>query len=171
VTHWKPARISCRLLLRLTWVVIGALIVLAPGRPGLATAGSLRDDLGRLDGFATTLSRSRAETLAAGASSGGQVPLIPGTRTVLRSAIILYQLTLSSQDSPACNYEPTCSRFAQEAIRIRGPILGSLMASDRLQRCIGAARRYYPTDPVTFRALDPVRPSSHPSHQPGWPTP
>jgi putative component of membrane protein insertase Oxa1/YidC/SpoIIIJ protein YidD len=126
-------------------------------------AGSLREDLGRLDGYSATLSRSRDATPAARSSSGERVPVVPGTRTALRSAIILYQLTLSSQDSPACNYEPTCSRFALEAIRSRGPILGILMTSDRLQRCIGAARRYYPTDPMTFRALDPVQPSSHPS--------
>jgi len=147
----------------MVWVVAGAVLVLAPGGHGLAAAGSLRDDLGRLDGYSAVLSRPRDATRAAGVSSGERIPLIPGTRTVLRSAIILYQLTLSSQDLPACNYEPTCSRFAQEAVRTRGPILGILMTSDRLQRCIGAARRYYPTDPMTSRALDPVRPSSHPS--------
>jgi putative component of membrane protein insertase Oxa1/YidC/SpoIIIJ protein YidD len=161
VTRWSRARIPSRSRSRLAWVVAGAVIVLAPGGPGPAAAGSLRDDLGRLNGYSAALSRSRDATPAAGPSSLERVPVVPGARTALRSLIVLYQLTLSSQDAPACNYEPTCSHFAQEAIRIRGPILGILMASDRLQRCIGAARRYYPTDPMTSRALDPVQPASH----------
>ncbi len=79
---------------------------------------------------------------------------LPGL--TLRGAITLYQRLLSSQDQPACNFTPTCSHFAQEAIRLRGPFLGVLMGSDRLQRCVGAARKYYPTDPSTGRASDPV---------------
>jgi putative component of membrane protein insertase Oxa1/YidC/SpoIIIJ protein YidD len=72
-------------------------------------------------------------------------------------AVRLYRETLSSQDSPVCNYEPSCSHYAQDAIRLRGPLIGALMAGDRLERCIGAARRFYPIDPATQKALDPVR--------------
>ena len=149
---------SCCSRWRLAWVVAGAVIVLTWEGAGPAAAGSLRDDLGRLNACSAMLSGPHDATTTAPASSGERVPAIPGTRTALRSLIVLYQLTLSSQDTPACNYEPTCSHFAQEAIRSRGPILGILMTSDRLQRCIGAARRYYPTDPLTSRALDPVQP-------------
>lgn len=159
MTGRSGTRISCRSRSCLAWAVTGVVIVLASGGPGLVRAGSLRDDLGRLDVYSAALSRSSGAAAPAGASSGEETPVIPGTRTALRSVIVLYQFTLSSQDLPACNYEPSCSRFAQEAVQIRGPILGLLMTSDRLQRCIGAARRYYPMDPMTARALDPARSS------------
>jgi putative component of membrane protein insertase Oxa1/YidC/SpoIIIJ protein YidD len=161
VTPWSRVRSLCRLWLRLGWVGAGTVIALMAGGQCFAATGSLMNDLGRLDEYSSMLSRSGDATLAATSSSAERTPLVPGVGTAFRSLIALYQLTLSSQDSPACNYEPTCSRFAQEAIEARGPVLGSLMTSDRLQRCIGAARKYYPPDPMTFRALDPVRPSLH----------
>jgi putative component of membrane protein insertase Oxa1/YidC/SpoIIIJ protein YidD len=68
--------------------------------------------------------------------------------------IRFYQIYISSQDAPACNFTLTCSRFMTEAIQEYGAVHGFLMASDRLQRCFGASRKYYPIDPKTGYAID-----------------
>jgi hypothetical protein len=41
-----------------------------------------------------------------------------------------------------------------KAIQEYGAFHGFLMASDRLQRCFGASRKYYPRDPKTGYAID-----------------
>lgn len=68
--------------------------------------------------------------------------------------IRFYQIFMSTQDVPCCNFTLTCSRFMSEAIRKYGAFYGLLMAGDRLHRCIGAARKYYPRDPRTGLAID-----------------
>lgn len=68
--------------------------------------------------------------------------------------IRFYQIYISSQDAPSCNFTLTCSRFMTKAIQEYGAIHGFLMASDRLQRCFGGSRKYYPRDPKTGYAID-----------------
>jgi uncharacterized protein len=34
-----------------------------------------------------------------------------------------------------CKYEPTCSHYAEQAIRAHGPVRGMLMAGWRVLRC------------------------------------
>jgi len=68
--------------------------------------------------------------------------------------IRFYQIYVSSQDVPSCNFTLTCSRFTAKAIQEYGAVHGFLMASDRLQRCFGASRKYYPRDPKTGYAID-----------------
>ena len=68
--------------------------------------------------------------------------------------IRFYQIYISSQDAPSCNFTLTCSRFMTKAIQEYGAFHGFLMASDRLQRCFGASRKYYPRDPKTGYAID-----------------
>jgi len=70
------------------------------------------------------------------------------------SLIRLYQLLISSQDMPACNFTKGCSRFGYESFQKYGPFHGSMMTSDRLQRCNAFARRYYPIHPIHQRAID-----------------
>ncbi len=53
----------------------------------------------------------------------------------LLGTIKVYQLILSDQQGDACNFTPSCSHYAYEAIKKWGVIKGSLMAIDRLQRC------------------------------------
>lgn len=57
--------------------------------------------------------------------------------------IRLYQILISSQDSPACNFTPSCSRFAAAAIRKTGFIKGTLLGADRLLRCHRWTKRQY----------------------------
>jgi len=68
--------------------------------------------------------------------------------------IRLYQLFISSQDMPVCNFTKTCSRFGMEAIRKYGVFWGVLMTADRLQRCNGIGRKYYPIDIETGLSID-----------------
>jgi putative membrane protein insertion efficiency factor len=48
-----------------------------------------------------------------------------------------------------CKYEPTCSRYAEEAIRAHGPVRGLLLACWRVLRCNPWSRGGY--DPVVRR--------------------
>lgn len=75
-------------------------------------------------------------------------------KLVSTGLIRLYQLYVSPQGPPSCNFTVTCSNFMTQAIRKYGIFHGLLMASDRLTRCIKGGRRYYPIDPETGRAID-----------------
>lgn len=46
-----------------------------------------------------------------------------------------YQLILSPLLGQNCRFQPTCSDYAQEAIKIHGPGKGGLMAVRRILRC------------------------------------
>ena len=74
----------------------------------------------------------------------------------VRSSLGAYQALVSSQDASHCQFEPSCSQFAPEAIAVQGPVKGFLMASARVQRCSPFARFQYPRDPQTGRLYDPV---------------
>jgi putative component of membrane protein insertase Oxa1/YidC/SpoIIIJ protein YidD len=75
-------------------------------------------------------------------------------RLAFTGVIRLYQIFISSQDVPSCNFTLTCSRFTTKAIQKYGAIHGILMGGDRLQRCFGLSRKYYPLDPETGYAID-----------------
>jgi putative membrane protein insertion efficiency factor len=64
---------------------------------------------------------------------------------VLKTTITLYQHVVSSSQADACNFHPSCSRFAQRAIERYGFLWGTLMTSDRLMRCNPFAYRYMHT--------------------------
>lgn len=70
--------------------------------------------------------------------------------------IRLYQKFISSQDSPACNFQPTCSRFSMACIREYGVARGILLTADRLLRCNGSQSQHYHKDSVTGKCIDPV---------------
>lgn len=46
-----------------------------------------------------------------------------------------YQLFLSPVLGANCRYAPTCSGYAQEAIRLHGPFRGGWLAVRRIGRC------------------------------------
>lgn len=70
--------------------------------------------------------------------------------------IRLYQKFISSQDSPACNFHPTCSHFGMACIREYGVVRGILLTADRLIRCNGSQSQRYHKDSVTGKYIDPV---------------
>lgn len=56
-------------------------------------------------------------------------------RAVLLGGIRLYQVTLSGAFGTHCRFYPSCSHYAQEAVRIHGAARGSAMALWRILRC------------------------------------
>jgi hypothetical protein len=53
---------------------------------------------------------------------------------LLLGGIHLYQLLRSGRPT-GCRYLPTCSVYAEEAVRRHGPVRGSALAVRRLARC------------------------------------
>jgi putative membrane protein insertion efficiency factor len=92
---------------------------------------------------------------------GRQVPLAMMLRLltkVLIGLIRLYQLSISPFITPSCRYQPSCSRYAIEAIRLHGPVQGSWLALRRILRC----------HPWGNWGYDPVPPKSPPERiEPG----
>ena len=56
-------------------------------------------------------------------------------RLVLLGLIHLYRATLSGWLGGQCRFFPTCSHYAEDAIRIHGAVRGSLLAAWRIARC------------------------------------
>ena len=81
----------------------------------------------------------------------------PGSlvRAALLALIRLYQLTLSPWLGNPCRYEPTCSRYAADAIERHGAIRGVWLAAKRLGRCHPWGSSGY--DPVPVADGPPAR--------------
>ena len=60
---------------------------------------------------------------------------VPMLARALIFLIRVYQLTLSKVLPPACRFEPSCSRYAAECLRLHGAGHGSWLAVRRLSRC------------------------------------
>jgi hypothetical protein len=65
---------------------------------------------------------------------------------VLAAPIHLYRRVISPAIPRRCKYEPTCSRYAVEAIRAHGPLRGLVLAVWRVLRC----------NPWSYGGYDPV---------------
>ncbi|RME04217.1 MAG: membrane protein insertion efficiency factor YidD [Deltaproteobacteria bacterium] len=73
-------------------------------------------------------------------------------------ALTLYQKVISPADGATCRMYPTCSAYARDAIHAHGPILGFVMAAERVMRShnefewyplIEKFGRFYLYDPVS----------------------
>jgi putative membrane protein insertion efficiency factor len=60
--------------------------------------------------------------------------------------LAVYRRLISPLLPRRCRYEPTCSAYAEQAIRELGPIRGAIVASWRLLRC----------NPWSAGGLDPL---------------
>lgn len=58
-----------------------------------------------------------------------------GASLLLIAVVRLYQATLAYFFRGACRFEPSCSRYAAEALGTHGAARGSVMALRRLCRC------------------------------------
>jgi uncharacterized protein len=67
-------------------------------------------------------------------------------RTIVVAPIVVYQRVISPAIPRRCKYEPTCSRYAVEAIRRYGIFKGPVLAAWRLLRC----------NPWSYGGYDPV---------------
>jgi putative membrane protein insertion efficiency factor len=56
-------------------------------------------------------------------------------RAVLIGGIAVYRVTLSGWLGGQCRFAPTCSHYAEDAIRARGALVGSALAVWRILRC------------------------------------
>ncbi|MEO6497221.1 MAG: membrane protein insertion efficiency factor YidD [Solirubrobacteraceae bacterium] len=80
-------------------------------------------------------------------------------RAVVLAPIRVYQRVISPALPRRCKYEPTCSRYAVQAIGRYGILRGLVLAGWRLLRC----------NPWSHGGFDPVEAqrlfAAHPSHQ------
>jgi putative membrane protein insertion efficiency factor len=67
-------------------------------------------------------------------------------RAVAVAPVLLYRHVISPGLPRRCKYEPTCSRYAVEAIREYGVLRGVVLATWRLLRC----------NPWSYGGYDPV---------------
>ncbi len=83
--------------------------------------------------------------------------------SVLRRLVIapirLYQMVVSPALPRRCKYEPTCSRYAVQAIWRYGILRGPVLAGWRLLRCNPWSHGGF--DPVEAQRLFPARPHRH----------
>ncbi len=77
-------------------------------------------------------------------------------KLVATGLIRLYQKFISSQDGPACGFQPTCSRFGMACIQEYGMVRGLMLTADRLLRCNGSQWQHYHKDSVTGKYVDPI---------------
>lgn len=49
--------------------------------------------------------------------------------------IYFYKYVISPHTPRSCRYEPSCSSYALEAIKVHGPFIGSYYAIKRILRC------------------------------------
>lgn len=61
--------------------------------------------------------------------------VVRGLGALFVNVIRLYRISLSPLFQGMCRFEPSCSRFAEEAVRVHGPVRGAALAAGRLLRC------------------------------------
>jgi putative membrane protein insertion efficiency factor len=81
-------------------------------------------------------------------------------RTVITAPIVVYQRVISPGLPRRCRYEPTCSRYATQAIWEYGILRGLVLAGWRLLRCNPLSRGGY--DPVVAQRLFKTGPAGRP---------
>jgi putative component of membrane protein insertase Oxa1/YidC/SpoIIIJ protein YidD len=74
------------------------------------------------------------------------------------AGFLVYKTFVSSQDKPSCVFTPSCSEYAVESFKEKGPIGGWLRTFDRLSRCHGFANpKHYPLNSKKNLFYDPVQ--------------
>lgn len=81
---------------------------------------------------------SRAQP-PSGRRAGGADAIVATLRravaAVLLGMIWFYRRAISPYLPASCRYQPTCSSYAAEAIRVHGPVRGVWLAARRISRC------------------------------------
>jgi uncharacterized protein len=77
-----------------------------------------------------------------------RTPSLPvrAVRVLAMAPIVAYQRVISPAIPRRCKYEPTCSRYAIEAVKQFGILRGAVLAAWRLLRC----------NPWSYGGYDPV---------------
>ncbi|MFC2136952.1 membrane protein insertion efficiency factor YidD [Bacteroidota bacterium] len=80
---------------------------------------------------------------------------------VFSGLFLFYKRFISSQDVSRCNFTPSCSEYALQAIKSQGTIIGITNFFDRFTRCNGLNKEDYPKDSKNKVLIDPVRNSKY----------
>ncbi|NVJ98800.1 MAG: membrane protein insertion efficiency factor YidD [Alphaproteobacteria bacterium] len=75
---------------------------------------------------------------------------------ILHGLVRFYQIAISPFLAPRCRFQPTCSSYALEAVRLHGGLKGGWLAIKRIAKC----------HPWGGFGYDPVPQSGHPSDEP-----
>jgi putative component of membrane protein insertase Oxa1/YidC/SpoIIIJ protein YidD len=75
-------------------------------------------------------------------------------KLAMSGMVRVYQVFVSPQGPPSCNFTVTCSHFLTRAVQKYGFVHGLLMGGDRLFRCNRGGRKFYRIDPGTGHAID-----------------
>jgi len=67
-------------------------------------------------------------------------------RKLLMLPVRAYQVGISPYTPPACRYDPVCSQYGMDALRVHGAVKGTLLTAGRILRC----------NPFTHGGPDPV---------------
>ena len=71
---------------------------------------------------------------------------------LLTAPVLFYRRFLSPLFPPVCRFQPTCSEYALDALRIHGPLKGLALTAKRLSRChpitwLGGSQGFDPVPP------------------------
>ncbi|HKJ36472.1 MAG TPA: membrane protein insertion efficiency factor YidD [Solirubrobacterales bacterium] len=91
-----------------------------------------------------SVSRETEGTPPPAAGRGG--PVRRAATAVLLAPIRFYRRFISPLGGPRCRYYPTCSTYAEQAVRELGPVRGTILAGWRVVRC----------NPFSAGGLDPL---------------
>jgi len=81
--------------------------------------------------------------------------LAHAARAIAVAPIVVYQKAISPALPRRCKYEPTCSRYALDAIRAHGVLRGTVLAVWRVLRCNPWSHGGY--DPVQAQRVFKIR--------------
>jgi uncharacterized protein len=76
---------------------------------------------------------------------------------MLLKSFHFYKNFISSQDISSCNYTPSCSGYAFQAIKVQGIFIGAINFYDRFTRCNGLNTENYKFLRDKQLLYDPVR--------------
>ena len=85
-------------------------------------------------------------------------------RALLISIINVYRWFLSPLLGQNCRFYPTCSCYAQDAIRNHGPLRGAWLAACRIGRCHPWNPGGYDPVPDVREIAPPITSNKRPSH-------
>jgi uncharacterized protein len=92
------------------------------------------------------MSEARREDIEHAAEQAAPSRVTGALRAVATAPIVIYQRFVSPAIPRRCKYEPTCSRYAVDAIKEYGILRGAVLAAWRLLRC----------NPWSYGGYDPV---------------
>ncbi|MES1187265.1 MAG: membrane protein insertion efficiency factor YidD [Myxococcales bacterium] len=79
---------------------------------------------------------------------------------LLMLLIRLYQRVLSPLLGPVCRFEPSCSRYTHECLRLHGAARGSYLGLRRILRCHPFHPGGYDPPPLPRGPISPSPPNS-----------